>query len=119
MRASENSLKRKFNFGERGLDELRRMPLLRTSLNKGQGTVTSVPATEEQASEPSHAYKPPLVFTLLPQQLHRPLSEEVECVAVGVPLADVELRVLVSYQRAFLDEVVQGALVTIRAVAFG
>jgi hypothetical protein len=93
--------------------------LPRTPLDKGRGTVPPVPATEEQASEPSHAYKPPLVFTLLPQQLHRPLSEEVECVAVGVPLADVELRVLVSYQRAFLDEVVQGALVTIRAVAYG
>jgi hypothetical protein len=38
---------------------------------------------------------------------------------VGVPLADVELRALVSYHRAFLDEVVQGALVTIRAVAYG
>jgi hypothetical protein len=106
-------------FSERRACELRRIPLPRTPVNKGRGTVTSVPATEEQASEPSHAYKPPLVFTLLPQQLHRPLSEEVECVAVGVPLADVELRVLVSYQRAFLDEVVQGALVTIRAVAYG
>jgi len=31
MRASENSLKRKFNFGERGLDELRRITLPRLS----------------------------------------------------------------------------------------
>src|SRR5215217_1492927 len=99
--------------------QLRRITLPRTSVHKGRGTVPPVPATEEQASEPSHAYKPTLVFKLLPQQLHRPLSEEVECVAVGVLLADVELRVLVSYQRAFLDEVVQGALVTIRAVAYG
>src|SRR5215218_7461182 len=91
----------------------------RTSVYKGRGTVPPVPATEEQAYEPSHAYKPTLVFKLLPQQLYRPLSEEVECVAVGVPLTDVELRALVSYQRAFLDEVVQGALVTIRAVAYG
>jgi hypothetical protein len=106
------------NLGESDKAEVRRINLSRTPLDKGRGTVPPVPATEEQASEPSHAYKPTLVFTLLPQQLHRPLSEEVECVAVGVPLADVELRVLVSYQRAFLDEVVQGALVTIRAVAY-
>ena len=32
--------------------------------------------------------------------------------------ADIERRVLISHQRGLLDEVVQGAMVTIRAVAY-
>ncbi len=47
------------------------------------------------------------------QQLHSPPSEEVERVAVGVLLADVERCVLVSYQRALIEEIAQGVVVTI------
>jgi hypothetical protein len=52
---------------------------------------------------------------LLLQKLHSPRGEEVEGVAVGVLVADIERRVLVSYQRALLENVAQGVVVTIRA----
>ena len=58
--------------------------------------------------------KPTLLLLLL-HKLHRPPGEEVERVAVGVLVADIERRVLVSYQRAFLDQVFQGVVVTLGA----
>ena len=54
-------------------------------------------------------------FSLPLQKLHGPPGEEVEGVAVGVLLADIERRVLVSCQRALLEKVAQGVVVTIRA----
>jgi hypothetical protein len=43
---------------------------------------------------------------LLPlKQLQRPPSEEVESIAVGMLVADIERRVLVSYQRCLLKEI--------------
>ena len=51
---------------------------------------------------------------LLLKQRQRTPWEEVERVAVGVSVADIERRVLVSYQRAFLENVAQGVVATIR-----
>ncbi len=55
------------------------------------------------------------LLLLLLQQLQRPPSEEVERVAVGVLVAHIERRVLVSQQRGFLEKVAQGVMVTIGA----
>jgi hypothetical protein len=52
---------------------------------------------------------------LLLQQRQRTPGEEVERVAVGALVADIKRRVLVSYQRALLENVAQGVVATIRA----
>ena len=55
------------------------------------------------------------LLQLLLKQLQRPPSEEVERIATGVWVADIELRVLIPYQRGLLQEVAQGAMVMFRA----
>jgi hypothetical protein len=55
------------------------------------------------------------LLQLLLKQLQPPPSEEVERIAMGMLVADIELRVLIPYQRLLLEEVAQGAVVMFRA----
>ena len=55
------------------------------------------------------------LLQLLLKQLQRPPSEEVERIAVGMLVADIELRVFIPYQCGLLKEVAQGAVVMFRA----
>ncbi len=55
------------------------------------------------------------LLQLLLEQLQRPPGEEVECIAMGMLVADIERRVLIPYQRGLLEEVAQGAVVMLRS----